>query len=745
MATPNSLSSYFKDTDPVTLDNCDREKIHLSNAIQPIGTLLVFDPDSFKIVAASNNASRFFNIDSSDIFTLSAADISTELADQLAELGGDQHVLHEILEFEWQYQGTCYDAITHFHDNRRIVEFLPNNNPSAKDVRRKMRLCSKSCARILHSATFNDAMQIATDAVRSITGFSRVKIYQFLPDWSGETVAESRDGKLESYLGLHFPATDIPQQVRQIMLIVPYRAIGTTSDDVVPITTAQTTDAELDLTWSLLRSVSTMHTAYTRNMGVNATFSCSLLHKESLWGLIACHHNEPLLLPFDSWILVQEISLALMLRYEQKQRTDVADMIHRLRIIENQFAAEVRRNGDVEDVINMLIPTLQEFLGADGFAFQYGSNLHMSGSTPPKAFVSDLISWAISQRDALDQFQSIQLHKDWEPAKEHIDTACGVLVQPITIHRVCQLIWFRGPTTQSVHWAGEPVAKSSGNDTSSIQSLEPRSSFKRWVNEHRDKSTPWQEAELESAREIFKEFLDIIASQVLLKEENASLRSFTASAAHDIRAPLRGITMALEAMGEEITNTGTVLETHGIAQRSAKRLNDLTAALLDLALITEQQHTLEPIDLNTIVVSANQMLDTDIKSANATVKVETLPTVNANAGLLSRLFLNLVSNALKYAHPKRTPVIKIHNIDSKSHEVKIAISDNGLGIAQKQAATVFKPLQRLHTAEQVEGTGLGLTICRKIMDVHNGTIELDTEYAEGSRFVITFPDRHERE
>jgi len=344
-----------------------------------------------------------------------------------------------------------FDVITHLHNDRRIIELLPNTSPSAQSVRATMRLCSKTCARILQSGTFDEGMQIAVDAVRTITGFSRVKIYQFQPDWSGKTVAESRDGQLESYLGLHFPATDIPQQVREIMLIVPYRAIGTVSDDVIPIIAAQNHEEELDLTWSLLRSVSTMHTAYSRNMGVSATFSSSLVHQGNLWGLIACHHNTPKLIPFDSWTLIQEISLTLMLRYDQQQRNEVADMIHRLRIIENRFAYEVRRNGDIEDVISTLIPTLQEFLSADGFAFQYGTNLHLSGATPPKSFVTDLISWAISSRNTLDQFQTTQLHKEWEPAKAHMQTACGVLVKPITVHRVCQLIWFRGPPTHKVN------------------------------------------------------------------------------------------------------------------------------------------------------------------------------------------------------------------------------------------------------------------------------------------------------
>lgn len=739
MTRTTSLSSYFKNTDPVTLDNCDKEQIHLSAAIQPIGVLLVVDPLSAQIIAASENASSVFDIGTRDILSLSLSDISADLAEQVDELTDNSQILYEVLDYQLTQGEIQYDAVTHQHVGRRIIEFIPNNNPSAQNLRKKMRFCSKSCSHILKSENFIEGMQIAVDAVREITGFSRVKIYQFSPDWSGETVAESRDGQLESYLGLHFPASDIPQQVRQIMLMVPYRAIGTACDDVIPLITTNDNSESLDLTWSLLRSVSTMHTQYIRNMGVNATFSCSLLHQDKLWGLIACHHNEEELLPFDLWGLVQEISATLMLRFDQQQRTDVSDMLYQLRILETRFASEVRKNAEVEDVIATLIPTLQEFLSADGFAFQYGTHLHLSGQTPPEDFVKELIGWAMSNRDSNDQFQTIELHKQWEPAEAYIDTACGVLIQPITTHRVCQLIWFRGPKTQLVHWAGEHKDKQAISEDGILEPLRPRSSFKRWLQEHDKQSQPWREAELESAREIFKEFLDIIASQVLLKEENSSLRSFTANAAHDIRAPLRGITMALEAMDEENFEESMVRETHAIAHRSAKRLTDLTAALLDLTLITEQKHEFNPTDLNVVVSSITDLLAQEIADSCATIEIDELPTIEANSGLISRLFLNLISNSLKYAHPERKPRVEIRSASDEKDSVIIYVSDNGLGIDQEKARSVFKPLQRLHAAEEIEGTGLGLTICEKVLDVHGGSIELDANYTEGSSFIIRLP------
>ncbi|MFK7752128.1 MAG: hypothetical protein AB8B51_06220 [Sedimentitalea sp.] len=155
---------------------------------------------------------------------------------------------------------------------------------------------------------------------------------------------------------------------------------------------------------------------------------------------IAVHHDTPAMLPFDSWSLLQEIGAALMLRFDQQQRLETVEMITRLRKIENQFSAALRQNGDFEDVLVNLVPILQGFLGADGFAFQYGSNPHVSGRTPPTQFVRELITWAIQQRETSDQFQTSKLHEQLASARAHIETACGVLIQPIAMQRVCQLI-----------------------------------------------------------------------------------------------------------------------------------------------------------------------------------------------------------------------------------------------------------------------------------------------------------------
>ena len=729
----SSLASFFRQTDPASLHDCDREQIHLCGTTQRFGALLVADPDSGRITGASATAADFLGIPLPQLLGADLSAIDPELAEQVAGALDDNRILHEVLDFSRVVGGVAHDTVTHLQAGRRVIEFIPNHSPSPAAVRKKMRQCSKACARILHAATFREALQIGVEAARELTGYARAKIYRFHYDWSGEVIAESRDGRLPSYLGLCFPAGDIPRQVREVMTIVPYRAIGSNSNDSVPIHSAEPGEEVLDLTWSVLRSVSRMHTAYLKNINVAAAFSVSLMHDGKLWGLIALHDTEEGILPFDSWSLVQEIGTALMLRHSQQERTDIADMIARLRKIENGFAAALRQDGNVETVMSKLMPVLRDFLGADGFAFQFGSNLHVSGRVPPGDVIRELIQWAIHRRETSDQFQTIALHEEWEKGKEHIDTACGVLIQPIVIHRVCQLIWFRGPITRTVHWAGQPEAK--GSD----RALGPRKSFDTWVQEHKDQSAPWKIAELQSAREIFQEFLDIMAAQLLLKEENATLRQFAATAAHDLRAPLIGLNAALDWMSEDGFDAESIKETHAMAQKSTRRMQDLTEGLLELVVLENQIQSFEPVDLKAVLEDVEHLLSAQIAESGAVIEVAEMPMVAGTERLILRLFLNLVNNAIKYRHPDRPPRITITRRGQDRGMVEIALADNGIGISPEHAERVFQPLQRLHSKSEIEGAGLGLAICQRIVAAHNGSLRLDTAYEGGACFLLRLP------
>jgi len=734
-----SLSQFFNRQDPARLNNCESEPVHLSGMIQNVGGMLVLDAETQCIIGASDNLQDILGFPSNIALGARLADIDAEVAKELSLLALKAGVVQEVLDTAVKVGSVAFDITTHIHKGYQFVEFIPNNDPSATHTRKRMRLCSKACAQMMNAVDFASAQQIATQAVRDITGFDRVKIYRFLPDWSGTVEAESRAAHMPSYLGLHFPEGDIPMQVREMMKIVPCRVIGTVSDDNIPIRTLERGGAPLDQTWATMRSVSTMHTAYLRNMGLSSTFSCALKNEGRLWGMIACHNQDESVVPVDSWSLIQEIGSALMMRMQQDQRAATADMITDLRRVENNFASELRREGDVEQVIMSMVPILQKFLRADGFAFQYGNNIHTSGETPPTEFIRTIVKWAQNGMTDNDQFQTTALHLDFPAAEEHLETACGALIQPIVMHRVCQLIWFRGPVTRRVEWAGHPNSKTVKDPKSGVI-VGPRTSFDRWVEEHRDQSLAWEPQELEAAREIFKEFLDIIASQVLLKKENDSLRQFAHAAAHDIRAPLRGIKLALDWMEEDGFDEASVRQCQEIASLSATKLQQLTEALIELTLLTEEAPDFTCIDLHETMKDVVGLIAGELKETGGRIVLTDLPKVTGSETMLTRLFLNVVGNALKYRRKDVTLEVEVNRIGHTP--IIIAVTDNGTGIDAKYAEKIFEPTQRLVQHSEVEGTGLGLAISKRIIELHGGKIRLDTAYKDGARFLLEFPVVH---
>ncbi|MFN3172824.1 MAG: ATP-binding protein [Hyphomicrobiales bacterium] len=769
-----SLQRFFDDVEPVTLNNCDLEAIHRSGAIQGVGILFAFDPISRHITHWSENAvdRGFLPHDSGQgsgqdsgsdanagFAGRTIAEVLPEVADEVIALADDeanrhQHIaLSDLVSRPGPDDAVAdYDAIVCCTEDIAFVELLPSVDITPRELRAKLRGAQRATGAIMSARTFADAEQLATDAIRELTGYGRVKVYKFLPDGSGEVTAESRDEALPSYRGLHFPATDIPKQARHLYAILPFRPTLTVVNDISPIVSNQGKVADsLDMTWCLTRSVSTMHTAYLRNMGVGSAYSCSLMDHGMLWGLISCHSLDRSPVSFDVWGLVRDIAEALMAKLNQCREAETTAKIKEMRDLEASVAVQLREKGQIEDVLADYAPTLQRFLDAEGFAFQFDGKIYSVGNTPPLPFIRRLIKW-VGERDSTDDyFRSKALHRDWPAAKDHMETACGVLVQPVIIHRVCQLVWFRSPITTTVRWAGDPNAKKVVPRADGTHVLQPRNSFDQWVEEHREESREWSDAEINAAREIFKDVLDIIATQAqnlrrmtqeltLSQEETREeLAQFAYAAAHDIQNPINTITSALDLLRtvEESSSDPVVKKSLDYAMRSSDRLRNLADQMANFVALGRREIEPEPVALDDVVADALQMLDHAVSEHGATFDCNPLPTVAGSRDLLTILFLNIFSNAMKYRAPDRSPKVKVRSTDQGRY-VHLSIEDNGIGIMPEFAARIFQPFDRLHRADDIPGSGLGLATCKRIAELHKTSILLDPDFTDGARFTIDF-------
>lgn len=238
-----------------------------------------------------------------------------------------------------------------------------------------------------------------------------------------------------------------------------------------------------------------------------------------------------------------------------------------------------------------------------------------------------------------------------------------------------------------------------------------------------------------------------------LERSNRDLQDFAYIASHDLQEPLRKIQTFSELMrtryADQLDNRG--LDTLERMREAAHRLQTLIADLLTYSRITSRGEPFSQVDLKVIARQVVSDLDVQIQQSGAQVEIDSLPVIEADPTQIYRLLQNLCSNALKFQVPGRIPRIKIsgHLEPPKTSEnryglsdgamCEVQVQDNGIGFEEKYAERIFQPFERLHARDSYAGTGMGLAICRKIVERHGGTITVNSRPGEGSTFIFTLP------
>jgi PAS domain S-box-containing protein len=230
-----------------------------------------------------------------------------------------------------------------------------------------------------------------------------------------------------------------------------------------------------------------------------------------------------------------------------------------------------------------------------------------------------------------------------------------------------------------------------------------------------------------------------------LEESNEELQKFAYVASHDLQEPLRMVTSFLQLLERRYTGQldDTAREYIGYAVDGARRMQRLIQDLLAYSRVGTRAQDFEAVDAGEVVLDVLHDLGPAVTEAGAAVEAEHLPVVLADKTQLHQLLLNLVGNALKFRKPDETPRIRIAAEPAKLADDRpawrFAVADNGIGFDPQYAERIFQVFQRLHTRDEYEGTGIGLAICRKIVERHGGTIEVASAPGEGTTFTFTLP------
>ena len=354
--------------------------------------------------------------------------------------------------------GRLFDGIVHHHEGVAILELEPN--PETPDERSIHHPFRAALLRVQRASTLSELAATITEEMRRTTGFERVMFYRFHEDGSGSVDAEARDAAHEPYLGLRYPASDIPAQARRLYLQNWLRLIFDADQKPARIVPALRPDtgAPLDLSFSVLRSVSPIHIEYMKNMGVRASMSISLIVRNQLWGLISClNHTGPRRVSHRMRSACEFIGRLASLQIAAfEDRELIASRASRRATEDALHRAMKEATGSVLAALVAQPRALMDLVDAGGVAVVENGEPVTCGGAPPADVIREIARW-LEERGDLRPFSSASLGAHFPPALAASEVASGLLTFALPGAR---LMSFPPEVIQTVNWGGDPTEPS---------------------------------------------------------------------------------------------------------------------------------------------------------------------------------------------------------------------------------------------------------------------------------------------
>lgn len=741
-------SSDTTDGLATAIEQCAREPIHVPGSIQPHGFMLVLDSATFEILQASDNLSDWLGCDPEQVMGQSFGAIleTPGVTERLAVPAPDPHPWHAgDVRFRLPSQPAhAFAMLVHLFDGVLIAEFEPASDVAAA-YGHLYPLVRTFVGQLQEVDSVDELCARAVIEIKRITGFGRVKAYRFDDEGNGLVLAEQADPGYPEFLGLCFPASDIPRQARALYVANRVRVIEDASYKpaaLVP-TLNPRTGQPLDMSHSALRSVSPVHLQYMRNMGTLASMSISIVVRGELWGLISCHHDAPWPVGFQVRTACELLGSVLSLQLEARQaQADTERMLGlRQRIV--RLLSSMADRDSVREGLMVQAETFLDFVGADGAAVITESACDVYGVAPGAENIEALVAWLGQQRGEV--FSTDNASRDIAQLPGLTREVAGVLAVAISEVHSHYLIWFRLEKARTVNWAGRPDKQVSPGGA-----LSPRHSFESWQETVRGHSRRWDNLELEAVVELRTALLGIVLRKAEemaqlagdLKKSNKELEAFSYSVSHDLRAPLRHIAGYAELLrdfeGEKLTERGTRFLEH--IGESARFAGTLVDNLLSFSQMGRSALRMSDVDLAALVEAIQREMKPDYEQRNVVWKVQPLPAVVGDAAFLHLAMRNLLSNAIKYTRDQDPAVIEV-GATEQGNEIVVFVRDNGVGFDMEYAGKLFGVFQRLHRMEEFEGTGIGLASVRRIIERHEGRVWAESEPGKGATFYFALPRR----
>jgi chemotaxis family two-component system sensor kinase Cph1 len=731
----------------VDLSNCDQEPIHIPGQIQSHGYLIVIDQD-YKILYLSDNIAGLFPEITKVILGSPLQYIETHLGNSfpagfitnLINSGRINKNIEQSNPFSISISGIPYYLIISASADNFLLEFEPAVTAAEADIQK---MVGNSLSRMLTDKNLDDLLKNTAVQVKKTINYDRVMIYRFAQDGHGEVVAEDKNEELDSWMGLHYPASDIPKQARALYKLNLTRLIADVHSISTKISTSAENDQPLDLTNSQLRAVSPIHIQYLKNMGVVSSFSISLICKNELWGLVSCHNYMPRFIDYkarESSKLIGQI-LSSALEFRQDESNQQVNEVYKNNV--DKLAKSLQNNNSIEDALTKEPITLLDVVQASGAVLVFEKNIVQLGTTPGDQQLSHLIEW-IKQHPQESLYFTDNLSAVYPEAAAYKYIASGLMLCVLSSEMDEYIIWFKPEQIHTIKWAGNPE-KQIDIDEKGFKHISPRHSFDVWSQTVSGTSVHWKTEEVNSVTRLKEEITYAInlkagAMRLLnekLRQAYEELDTFSYTISHDLKSPIT----AIKGYAQLLTKSKTSGDgDHRLSERIADRadkMNLMISTVLEYSRIGRLEPEMKTINAGNLISEIIKDLDMAYDSKKLKIILGDTPQLKGDLQMMQQVFSNLIGNAIKYSLYADPAVVHIEGIVNQT-EICYCIKDNGIGIAIKDIPLIFGLFKRMDNVQDIEGTGVGLAIVKRIVEKLKGKIWVESELGKGSSFFVSF-------
>lgn len=592
---------------------------------------------------------------------------------------------------------------------------------------------------------------LLTHHVRILTGFDRVFCLQFDAEDNGVVIGESRNEVYPSLRAHHFPASDIPTNLRKAYLQNRFRHLPDRDYQSVCLLDANGESEAVDLGLSLSRAVGATHLRYLDNMSVRASLSFSVIINGQLWGIVGAHlsvsRQVPLQVLLDVQGLVELFAGRLDIIIENLEQKTRQACLTELAVFARSFE---EKSCDLTHWVRANLDAIKAWLRADFLIWIGQGKMNSDGLSLEEMTV--LVALAREKTRHTSLFASSCLAKGRSTFEEIASKASGMLVLRLDTEHF--LIWLRAERPQEKKWGGDPHLAVQIDATGQIG---PRQSFSTWVEQVRYTSLEWVKADLKAAEELHRAFsgvrLKYLAGlekknillqheieqkseiEMMLRDNNRLLESLMAVACSELQGPLREVATHCQLL--EGGAYALQLDEMGrgyLARLSegARKMGHSIDAMLEYVSLTSGGDQSQSVSLHEIFLEVTQVLADAIGEVGAIVTSENLPQVFGQKKQLYQLIQTLIDRALRGRALERQLNIKV-SACCQGEYWKIAVEDNGIGLTAAQQDKIFEIFQHRPSKDAI----MGLALCRRIAELHGGRIWCESIPGQGSTFFFT--------